>query len=455
MAKETSPPVETGGVFINLFFRHMKHTTHYVKVASYEAKVGEVTKVLLLYSGGLDTSVMLKWIQDHYKAKVIAVTFDIGQQKDDLEAIKKKALKFGACKAITYDAKDEFANEFLSKGIKANASYQGDYHLSTPMGRALLAKIATKLAKQEGADCIAHGCTGKGNDQVRLDGYILTLSPGMKIIAPVREWAMDRNEEIIYAQKHKIPVPASVDFPYSVDDNMWGMTWEGGEIEEPHLIAPIEKFLTTYTLATKAPEKEEFITLKFEKGIPVALNGAPMKLSKLIMKLNILAGVHGVGVMHMFEDRLVGVKNGGIYEMPAAHVIIKAHKHLEKYVCTRQLNELKETLDIKWGYLCYAALWYDPAMEAINAFNDKVNVKVTGEVTVKLYKGSAKAVAMTSPYGLDHTSFTNVGGYPCNVNASAGFTEIYSLQMRLANQVTSSVKKKKTKRVSQTLQVFD
>lgn len=246
---------------------------------------------------------------------------------------------------------------------------------------------------------------------------------------------MDRDEEIKYAEKYKIPVPASANFPYSVDDNMWGMTWEGGEIEEPDKIAPLEKFLTTYTLAKNAPEKEELVKLKFEKGIPVALNGEKLTLAKLIVKLNMLAGKYGVGVVHLFEDRLVGVKNGGIYELPAAHVIIEAHKALEKYVSTRVLNELKETLDIKWAYLCYGALWYDPAMKAINAFNDEVNQKVTGEVTVKLYKGSVTVVAMKSPFGLDHTSFTNLGGYPFNVNASAGFAEIYSLQMKLANQI--------------------
>lgn len=412
----------------------MKNKTSYIKVASYEAQVGKVKKVLLLYSGGLDTSVMLKWIQDKYKAQVITLTLDIGQQKDDLEAVKKKALKFGAAKAIVLDARQEFAEDFLTKGIKANASYQGDYHLSTPMGRAVLAKKAVEIAKKEKADSIAHGCTGKGNDQVRLDGYILTFDPSIKIIAPVREWAMDRNEEIEYAQKYNIPVPASIDFPYSVDDNMWGMTWEGGEIEDPNLIAPVEKFLTTYTLAKNAPDKEEFVKIFFDKGIPVSLNNKKMSLADLIEKLNKIAGAHGVGVVHMFEDRLVGLKNGGIYELPAADVIIKAHKHLEKYVSTRQLNELKEMMDTKWAYLCYAAMWYDPTMAAINAFNDKINEKVTGEVTVKLYKGTAKPVAMKSKYGLDHTSFNNSEGYGFNVNASAGFTEIYTLQMKLANQ---------------------
>jgi len=419
----------------------MKKDTSYIKVASYEGKIGQVKKVVLLYSGGLDTSVMLKWIQDQYKVEVITLTLDIGQQNDDLKAIKKKALKFGAMKAIILDAKEEFADGFLAKGIKANASYQGDYHLSTPIGRAILAKKAVEIAKKEGADAIAHGCTGKGNDQVRIEGYILTLDPKMKIIAPVREWAMDRNEEIKYAKKYGIPVPASIDFPYSVDDNMWGMTWEGGEIENPALIPPIKKFLTTYTLAEKAPNKPELVKLTFKNGLPVALSGKQMTLAQLIITLNKLAGKHGVGVVYMLEDRLVGIKDRGVYELPAAYVIIEAHKSLERFVSTRNLNELKEMLDIKWAYLCYGALWYDSVMEAINAFNDKVNECVEGIVTVKLHKGTATVVAVDSKYGLDYASFTNADGYKFNVNASAGFIEIYSLQMKLANQVKNKFKK--------------
>lgn len=409
--------------------------TKYIKVSSYEAKIGEAKKVLLLYSGGLDTSVMLKWIQDNYKTKVATLTVDLGQQHDDLEAIRKKALKFGAVQALVVDAKDEFADDFISKGIKANASYQGDYHLSTPMGRAILAKKAVEYAQKVGADAIAHGCTGKGNDQVRIEGYILTLSPKMKIIAPVREWDMDRNEEIKYAKKHGIPVPATLDFPYSVDDNMWGMTWEGGEVEIPSEIPKVENFLATYTLAKNAPDKEEFVKLEFKRGIPVGLNGKKYKLSSLIKKLNIIAGKHGVGVVHLLEDRLVGLKTRGVYELPAGHVIIKAHKDLEKYVSTRNLNELKEILDIKWGYLCYGALWFDPVMQAINSFNDKVNEKVTGEVTVKLFKGTATVVALKSAYALEYVSFSNKEGYKFNTNSSAGFIEIYSLQMKLWNQM--------------------
>lgn len=412
----------------------MKTKTKYIKVSSYEAEVGEVKKALLLYSGGLDTSVMLKWIQDNYKCEVVTLTADLGQQHDDLESIKQKALKFGAMEAIVLDLKEEFANEYLAKGIKANASYQGDYHLSTPMGRAVLAKAAVKMAKKYGCDAIAHGCTGKGNDQVRIEGYILTFDPKMKIIAPVREWAMDRNEEIKYAIENKIPIPASVEVPYSDDDNMWGITWEGGEITDPSLIAPEEKFLTTYSLPKNAPDKPELVKLQFKNGLPIKLNGEKLTLAKLIVKLNKLAGKHGVGTVQLLEDRLVGLKNRGVYEHPGAHVIIEAHKNLEKYVSTRDLNELKAQMDIKWGYLCYGAKWFDPVTDAINAFNDKVNEKVTGEVTVRLFKGNTTVVAIKSPNALDHASFNNEEGYGLNVNASAGFIEIYTLQMKLAKQ---------------------
>lgn len=420
----------------------MKATTTYKKVASYEAENGKVKRALLLYSGGLDTSVMLKWLKDTYMCEVVTLTADLGQQHDDLEAIKQKALKFGAVEAIVLDLKDEFADAYLAKGIKANASYQGNYHLSTPMGRAVLGKEAVKVAHSLGCDAIAHGCTGKGNDQVRLEAYILTHDPAMKIIAPVREWAMDRNEEIAYAEQHGIPIPTSVASPYSDDDNMWGITWEGGEITDPSLVVPVEKFLTTYTQPENAPDTAEVLTLTFEKGIPVALNGQTLRLAKLIEQVNKIAGKHGVGTFQVLEDRLIGLKNRGIYEHPAAHVIIEAHKMLEKYVCTRDLNELKEHMDIQWGYLCYGSRWYDPAMAAINAFNDQVNERVSGEVTVRLYKGNMTVTAVASRFGLDHASFNNGEGYDLNNNASAGFIEIHSLQMKIAHNMNSGIAKK-------------
>lgn len=412
----------------------------YIKVSSYEGKKGEVKKVVLLYSGGLDTSVMLKWIQDEYKADVIALTVDIGQLTDNLEEGRKKALKLGAVKAYVIDAKDEFAEEYIAKGIKANASYQGNYHLSTPIGRPLLAKWAVKIAAVEGADCIAHGCTGKGNDQVRIEGTALTLNPDIKIIAPVREWSMGRDEEIIYAKKHGIPVRQTVDKPYSYDDNMWGVTGEGGEIENPALVPPLEKILLLCNLPEKAPDKSEQIEVEFVKGIPVALNNKHMKLSEIIFSLNKIGAKHGIGITHHIEDRVVGLKVRGIYEAPAAEIIITAHRNLEKYVSTRQENEFKSIIDTKWAYLCYGALWHEPLMDDLNAYIDQVNQKVTGKVTVKLYKGVVEVIAAETPNTIfEEKLATFMASSAFNQNASAGFIELYTFQMRLAQRSEKTV----------------
>lgn len=416
----------------------MKSKKTYKKVASYEAKKKDVKTCLLLFSGGLDTSIMLKWIHEHYNADIIALTLDLGQQNDDLQKIKEKALMLGAKDAITLDVKDEFANEYLFKGIKANAAYQGDYHLSTPMGRPLIAKKAAETAKMYGADAVAHGCTGKGNDQVRLDSYIVTINPDCKIIAPVREWDMDRQEQIDFAEKNSIPVSANKDNKYSVDDNMWGVTWEGGEIEHPHLIPKLEEFAGSYAASQNPPDKDRLIKLEFENGMPIAVNSEIMNLSKLISELNEIGNEYGIGTAYVVEDRVVGLKNRGVYEHPGAHILLKAHKSLEKYVSTRVLNELKDTMDIKWGYLCYEGKWFDPAFDAINAFNDSVNYKVTGEVTLNLSKGKVDVVAMESPFALTHASFNNGEAEGFNVNASAGFIEINSMQMRNAYQVAKN-----------------
>lgn len=418
----------------------MKKNNSYLKVSSYEGRVGEVRKVVLLYSGGLDTSVMIKWIQDIYKAEVITLTIDIGQQIDDLEAIKAKALKLGAVKAIVVDAKDEFAEDYIAKGIKANASYQGNYYLSTPLGRPLIAKLAVKVAAQEGADCIAHGCTGKGNDQVRLEGTALAINPDIKIIAPVREWGMGRDEELEYAKKHKIPVTQTADKPYSYDDNMWGVTSEGGEIENPALIPPLDNILVVCQAPEKAPNKPELITIDFVKGLPVALNETQMKLADLIIRLNQLGARHGVGFTHHIEDRVVGLKVRGLYEAPGAEIIITAHRNLEKYVSTRQENEFKTIIDTKWAYLCYGALWLEPLMDDLNAYLDRVNQKVTGRVTLKLYKGVVDVVALTTPNTLfDEKLATFMASTSFNQNVSAGFIELYTLQMRLAQRREKTV----------------
>lgn len=413
----------------------MAKKQEYIKVASYEGKKGEVKKVVLLFSGGLDTSVMIKWIKEKYKADVIALTIDIGQQTDDLELIRKKALKLGAEKAIVVDAKDEFANEYIAKGIKANGSYQGRYYLSTPLGRPLLAKIAVRVAMEEGADCIAHGCTGKGNDQVRIEGTALSLNPDIKIIAPVREWAMGRDEELKYAKKHGIEVRQTKDKPYSYDDNMWGVTGEGGEIESPNLVPPLEKILLLCKLPEKALDKAEFLDIEFVKGIPVSINAKNMKLSSIIDVLNKKGALHGIGIAHHIEDRVVGLKVRGIYEAPAAEIIITAHKNLEKYVSTRLENEFKQIVDTKWAYLCYGGLWLEPLMEDLNAYINRVNDKVTGKVTVKLYKGFVEAVAVETPNTIfEEKLATFMSSDTFNQNASAGFIELYTLQMRLAQR---------------------
>jgi argininosuccinate synthase len=412
----------------------LKSKNEYIKVASHEGRKGEVKKVVLLYSGGLDTSTMLKWIQEQYKAEVIALTIDIGQQADDLEEIRKKALKLGALKAIVVDAKDEFAEEYIAKGIKANGMYQGRYYLSTPLGRPLLAKWAVKIAAQEGADAIAHGATGKGNDQVRIEGSALAMNPDIKVIAPVREWGMGRDEQLDYCKKHGIPVKQTKDKPYSYDDNMWGVTGEGGEIENPALIPPMEDILQVSTVPEKAADESELIQIEFEKGLPVAVDGKQMKLADIIQQLNHRGAKHGVGITHLLEDRIIGLKVRGLYEAPAAETIITAHKALERYTSTRLENEFKTIVDEKWAYLCYGALWYEPLMDDLNAYIDKVNDKITGTVTVRLYKGHVEAVAVETPNTVFDEKLATfmADGNLFNQNSSAGFIEHYTLQMKLA-----------------------
>lgn len=421
----------------------MQTQTNYHKIASHEVHEGEkIDSVVLLYSGGLDTSVMLKWIQDTYHADVIALTIDIGQQADDLEAIKQKALRLGAKKAIVLDCKDEFAEQYIAQTIKANGSYQGDYHLSTPIGRPLLAKKAVEIAQAEDVAVIAHGATGKGNDQVRIEGSILCEDPHMKVIAPVREWSMGRDEELEYAAKHGIETKqAQKGVSYSWDDNMWGVTGEGGEIEDPKLEPKLDKILQVTTLPEDAPDSAEYLELEFEHGVPIALNGQKMKLAELVTATNKLVGKHGVGHTILIEDRLVGLKVRGVYEAPAAHVITQAHYNLEKLVSTQTANEMKEMIDQKWAYLCYSAKWHEPTMKHLNAYIDSMNINVTGSVKIKLFKGRSDVVSVKSQYSLfdaDLATFNKNGKF--NQNSSAGFIEIYSLGMKTAAKVEHLVR---------------
>ncbi|MFA6917843.1 MAG: argininosuccinate synthase, partial [Candidatus Gracilibacteria bacterium] len=379
---------------------------NYTKVASYEARKGEFDKVLLLYSGGLDTSVMIKWLQDNYGVDVYTLTLNIGQVDDNLEKVKEKAVNLGVKKAIVLDAQAEFANEYLTKAIKMNADYQNGYHLFCPLGRAIIAKKVVEVAQQEGIKVIAHGCTGKGNDQVRFDSYITMLDPSMKIIAPVREWSMGRSEEIEYAKKHKIPL-SNHDPKYSYDENLWGCSAEGGEIEDVKLSPDLEKILIMNQLVEKAVNNVAEIEIEFEKGIPVALNGQKLDIVNLIKALFKLGSAYGIGTKIFVEDRIVGLKVRGVYEQPAAEILITAHKELEKLVSTKEENEFKASVDNKWAYMCYGAKWYEPLMNDLNAFADKVNEKVTGKVHLKLYKGNVMVTSIDSKYSLVNSNMAS------------------------------------------------
>jgi len=419
----------------------MEQKTTYKKVASHEAEKGTFNTCLLLYSGGLDTSVMLKWIQQEYDCDVIALTINIGQTADNLDAIKQKALKLGAKDVIVYDARDEFA-ELCTEAVKANADYQGGYALGCPLGRVMISQLAVQFASEYGCEVIAHGCTGKGNDQVRFESYITTLNPKLKIIAPVREWGMGREEEIAYAHENGIPVDQTKKTPYSYDENMWANTGEGGEIENPELIPPLENILKWANTPQQAPDEEELVEIEFEKGEPVSLNGVEYPKKNLIQMLNQIGSKHAVGVFHLIEDRVVGLKVRGVYENPAAHILIQAHKNLEQLVSTREENELKTLMDQKWAYLVYGAKYFEPVLDNIRAYINEQNQKVTGKVTVRLYKGNCDVVALSSPYSLfDENLATFNKSAAFNQNASSGFIELWNLPQKTAYQLKQTVKK--------------
>jgi argininosuccinate synthase len=412
-----------------------RHTL--IKTASYEAEPGEVGRVLLLYSGGLDTSVMLKWIQDEYEAEVVALTVNLGQPGEDYDVIRGKALQLGALECHVVDAREEFARDYVAPAIKANAIYGGGYPLFTALGRPLIAKLAVEYARQSGCDTVAHGCTGKGNDQVRIESTVIALDPSMKIIAPVRGWQMGREEEIAYAREHGIPVKGGTEAPpYSIDDNLWGRSSEGGAIEdigEP----PRDDVFQLVTTPESAPDEPEDVAVGFERGVPVSLNGERLALVELLERAGEIGARHGVGIVDHIEDRIVGLKVRDLYEVPAAAIILPAHKELEKLVGTIHQNNFKPNLDAHWAYLVYAGLWYEPLLSDLNAFMDAVNEYVTGEVTMRLYKGSARPVSRSSPNALYDPALAGFGesGGLFSQQASPGFIEIWSLQSRMAYNV--------------------
>jgi argininosuccinate synthase len=409
------------------------------RTASYEADPNEVSRVLLLYSGGLDTSVMLKWIQDEYGAEVVCLTVNLGQPGEDYEVVKGKALQLGAIECHVVDARERFARDFLVPAIKANAVYGNGYPLFTALGRPLIAQLAVDYARQSGCDTIAHGCTGKGNDQVRIETTIATLAPELKVIAPVRSWQMGREEEIAYAREHGIPVKGGTEVaPYSIDDNLWGRSSEGRWIEDlSH--APEDDVFQLVTRPEEAPDEAEVVTVTFEAGVPVALNGERLELVPLLERAGEIGCKHGVGIVDHIEDRIVGLKVRDIYEVPAAAIVLTAHLELEKLVGTIHQNQFKPALDQKWGYLVYAGLWWEPLRTDLDAYMDAVNAQVSGTIGLKLYKGSVRVVTRESPnavYDASLASFAESGGL-FSQTASPGFIELWSLQSRLAHRLRS------------------
>jgi argininosuccinate synthase len=405
-----------------------------LKTASYEAEPGEVGRVLLLYSGGLDTSVMLKWIQDEYEAEVVALTVNLGQPGEDFDVVRGKALDLGALDCFVVDAREEFAEDYVLPAIKANALYGGGYPLFTALGRPLIAKIAVAKAREAGCDTIAHGCTGKGNDQVRIESTVAALGPELKIIAPVRGWQMGRKEEIEYARNHGIPVKGGTEAPpYSIDDNIWGRSSEGGPIEDLSEAARDDVF-ELVTRPEDAPDEAQVVEIGFEEGRPVALDGERLGLVELLERAGEIGARHGVGIVDHIEDRIVGLKVRDVYEVPAAALILPAHQELEKLVGTIHQNLFKPQLDRQWAFLVYAGLWYEPLLGDLNAFMDRVNEQVTGAVSLKLYRGSVRPVARSSPnalYDPELAGFGESGGL-FSQQASPGFIELWSLQSRMA-----------------------
>jgi argininosuccinate synthase len=404
------------------------------RTASYEADPEQVHRVLLLYSGGLDTSVMLKWIQDSYEAEVVCLTVNLGQPGEDYAVIEGKALQLGALECHVVDAREQFAREYLVPAIKANAVYGDGYPLFTSLGRPLIAKLAVEYARKTNCDTIAHGCTGKGNDQVRIEATIATLAPELKVIAPVRSWQMGREEEIAYAREHGIPIKGGAEAaPYSIDDNLWGRSSEGRWIEDLEH-APDDDVFQLVTRPELAPDEPQTVNIDFERGVPVALDGERLGLVELIEAAAEVGARHGVGILDHIEDRIVGLKVRDIYEAPAAALILPAHKELERLVCTIHQNQFKGDLDRQWGYLVYAGLWWEPLRTDLDAYMNEVNERVTGSIGLKLYKGHVRVVTRSSPnavYDASLASFSESGGL-FSQTASPGFIELWSLQSRMA-----------------------
>lgn len=403
-------------------------------------------KVVLAYSGGLDTSVAIKWIQEKYNYEVIALGLDVGEGKD-LAAIKQKALDVGAIKAIMIDGKELLAKEYILPALKANAMYEGKYPLSSALSRPLISKLLVEAAEAEGAVAVAHGCTGKGNDQVRFEVSIQALNPNIEVIAPVREWGMTRDEEIAYAAENNIPIPIDLDNPFSIDANIWGRACEAGVLEDPWAEAPESAFDWTMPIES-TPDTAEYIEIDFEQGVPISLNGVKMELVPLIEKLNELGGKHGVGRIDHIENRLVGIKSREVYENPAALILINAHKELEFLTLPREVSQFKSLIDQQMAKIIYEGLWYSPLKNALDAFVDETQKVVSGKIRVKLFKGNHTVVGRTSANSLYNEELaTYLKGDMFDHNAAVGFIKLWGLPTKVYAEVHQEEKTNKSLKV--------
>ncbi|MEA0563605.1 MULTISPECIES: argininosuccinate synthase [Lysinibacillus] len=393
-------------------------------------------KVVLAYSGGLDTSVAIPWLKEQ-GWDVIAVCLDVGEGKD-LEFVKNKALQVGAIESYMVDAKDEFAEEYALISLQAHTWYEQKYPLVSALSRPLISKKLVEIANQVGADAVAHGCTGKGNDQVRFEVSIKALNPDLEVLAPVREWGWSRDEEIEYAMKHNVPIPATLDSPFSIDQNLWGRANEAGIMEDPWVSPPEEAYGLTVSVEN-APNEAEYVEIEFVAGKPVALNGKEMKLADLIQELNAVAGAHGVGRIDHVENRLVGIKSREVYEIPGAKVLLTAHKELEDLTLVKELAHFKPVIEKKLSELIYDGLWFSPLRDALEAFLAQSQQYVNGTVRVKLFKGHAIVEGRKSPNSLYNEKLATYSKEDQFNHASAvGFIELWGLP----TVVNSSVNKK-------------